>query len=421
MWGLNAYSEIARFYREKELFARVIGGHPYINDFVLYYMSGQLAARGPETNIYDPEIQDAAVKAAIAPVVPELNFYMQYPPHFFALMKPFAYVSLGHAYLCWLALWIPTIALTLWQLFKTTLKTKMSRALAFAGMMASYPCWLMVELGQTALFQLPTTIAFWLLLRSERFFLAGLVSAILMIKLQYVPVFLLVGFLLGRWRYAAGLALSGAAVAVASYFTVGTKNIINYPQALVFGETSDKVSGVSAYMMQNVRGELVMLTGGESRIVHLAVLAIFAASILCIAVIWWRIYPKLSKSIERFRAFDFCTGVTVLLMLLASPHTHIQDFVLAVIALVTFYSSLNLDTTHGGTNSGGNDSGGNDSGGTTRILKFLIIAAPILSWFFFLGQIVFLLAHIQPYFAWALCVLGLAVHEMRKRLAAAPI
>lgn len=403
-WALNAYSEIGRFFREGTLFARVLQGHTYVADFVLYYLSARLACLGSQANIYDPVVQENGIKAILAPIVPELNFYMQYPPHYFVLCMPLAAFSLGTAYIVWVCWWLSLQFIGLWFLIKASFPSRFNQVFAWASIYGSYPAWLMVELGQTVLFQFASTLGFFLLMRSKKYFAAGLISIILMIKLQYMPIFLLVGLVVGKWRYAAGLLISSLVVGIATYVVVGANNILAYPQALIFGETSDKVSGVSVNMMQNFRGEFVLLAGGENRVLHLAVLALFGLSLLVTGYIWLRLYPRMIKAFDEFSAYNYASALTILIMLCASPHTHMQDFILASISLVCIFplcQSANALTRR------------------QKAMKTLLIGAPFFSWIFFIFSVgipIFFLLRLQPFFIWDLCMIALVAFELRDRL-----
>lgn len=407
-WGGNVYLEIFRYLQNGTLFARLIDGRPYTSDFVLYYNAAVLAAQcggGKTINIYDPLVQNTSIIALTAPIVPELNFYMQYPPQFFALVKPLAGLGLSTSWTIWCALAIFALIIpAMYWLTKDMEKAKFTRAFIFAAVLASFPAWISVELGQTALFQFGFLMLFFLLLRSQRFFLAGLISMFLLVKLQYVPIILAVGLIIGRLRYLGGFLLSGLALAGLTISSLGWSNVINYPQALLYGETSDKVSGVSGREMQNFRGELILLLRGhEDKFVHLAAVAFFGAALLLLSALWIWGYPKLKQLSEKSEhfAFDVCASLTTLLMLIASPHTHTQDFLSCAIPCYLLYRCFDLST---------------PTNGRLKALRNLILAFPILSWVFFILKFLFQLAFMQPFFIWAVAVLSLTILELKANL-----
>jgi Glycosyltransferase family 87 len=402
-WAFNAYVEIGHYFVSGTLFARVLDGRPYVNDFVLYYLAAKLAERGSAVNIYDLGIQDETVRQIVAPVVPELNFYMQYPPYFFSAVRPLAVLSIGAAFIAWVLTWIFVTTISLWFLVKESIASVFGRIFAISAVLASYPCWLMVELGNGSLFQLPGTIGYFLLLRREKPFLSGLVSGILLVKLQYVPIYLLCGLIIGRWRYAAGVATSACALSLLALVTLGWNNLAVYPHALLFAETSDKVSGVSVYSMQNVRGELLLLFGKETGFAHVIIVAAYALSALVIATLWIKLYPRLAAVYSREESFNYCAGFTVLLMLCTSPHTHVHDFVMAAISAIFFYPLCQSTT----------------PSLVQKALKFSILSAPLLSWITLITQVVFFYARIEPYLLWSIIVLALTSVQIRRQFVAA--
>ena len=403
-WGLNAYAEIAKSLREGTLFARVIDGHPYINDSVQLHSAALLAHRcaGGLVDIYDPAVQDQSLRALIAPVAPQTLQYLQYPPQFFALVQPFSALSMQSAYFVWCGLSLTLILFTLWILCKDYFASAFARSFVFVATLAAYPAWLSFELGQTSLFQFPATIGFWLLLRAKRAFAAGLLSALLLVKLQYMPAMILIGLIIGRGRYAAGLLLSSSILAALTVFTVGMNNILKYPSALQFGETNAQVGGVAANMMQNFRGEMIVLSLHDERLIHQVSLVLFGIAIISSALLWVKLYPQLKKCLGQ-DAFGLCAGLSILISLICSPHTHIQEFLTASLALV-FLSPLLKNRS---------------SKALNITLSVLMIGFPIWSWLFFLFLPIFQMYKVQPYLFWDLGLLLAAGLEIGRRLSAA--
>ncbi len=405
-WAFNVYFEIFRYISEGILFARLINGRPYINDFVNHYNAANQAAeclRGHVVDIYDPVVQNLAIAALTAPVVPELNFFFQYPPQFFALVAPLAGLGLVKAWGVWSILALILICAALLYLTADFANRSFSRAFIFVAFFASFPAWLSFELGQTSLYQFAFLAAFWLLLRSKRYFLAGLEAALLLVKLQYVPVVISTGLLIGRLRFLLGSFVSTSLLAGLTVLVVGLKNVLNYPNALLHGETSKNVSGVSAFEMQNIRGELILLLGQEDRLVHIAALAFLGAGMLLLCALWFWGYPQLQKlkgRTENF-AFEVCASVSTIAMLVVSPHTHTQDYLCIAIACVFLFHAFDL---------------WNAQSSRLKFLRGLIVSFPFLSWIFFIGKFLFKLICIQPFFVWAVVVLAIVLVELKDLL-----
>lgn len=402
-WAANAYIEIFRYLTQGILFARLIDGRPYINDFVSHYNAANLAAeclRGHQVDVYDPVVQGLAITALTAPVVPELNFFYFYPPQSFVFVLPIAGLGLTNGWALWCISALILICTVLWYLSRDFAQARFSRAFLFVAFFASFPTWLSFELAQTALFQFPLMLLCLLLLRAQRYFSAGLESALLLGKLQYVPAIVAIGVILGRWRYGAGFAISSSLLGAFTIFLLGMKNVMNFPKALVYGQTSKNVGGVVPQVMQNLRGELLLLLGAEDRLVQISVLIFFGSTLLLLCALWVWGYPSLQKikgRIEHF-AFESCAAISMLAMLIASPHTHSQDYMFTVIPGVFLFRSFDLWS---------------PTNMRTKILRILILAFPFLSWLFFIGKPLFEMIYIQPFFMWAVTVLILALLELQ--------
>lgn len=397
-WTFMAFREIGLYLAKGTLFARVLDGKPYINDTVHWYNAALLARQclSGKINLYDPLIQDRSVRSITAPVVPEGLLYLQYPPQFFTLMLPFSYFPITAAYFVWCGLALVLICISLRYLLKETILPGFARWFAFVGIMSCFPAWLSFELGQTSLYQLPATICFWLLLRRQHFFAAGLLTALLTVKIQYLPVLGLAGLILGKGRYLAGALLSTTLLVCATYALVGWENMVAWPQALKFGETDPRVVGVGAESMQNFRGTLVLLMGGDIPLVHVLSMVAFAASILALALMWWRGYPALRNKLAE-NAFGVCVTVSILVSLSFSPHTHYQEYFSAAAALVFLYpATLHLNKTF-----------------WSKTLKVLVIGFPVWSWIFYLLRPLFTAMYVQPYFLWSVSVLVLILLSLR--------
>ncbi len=406
-WGLCSYFELFKFFQNGTLFARVMDGRPYVSDFVTFYNGAMLAAECGQQpiNIYDPELQNSGITQLIAPIKPESNFYMQSPPQFFAIVRPLAGLGIENAWLVWCGLALLLILLALWQLSKLAGQSKFARAFVLISFFASFPTWMAFNQGQTALYLFPAIVAFYFLLRSNKYFLSGLLSAILLVKLQYTPVIVVTGLILGRMRYLAGLALSAGLLSLWAVSAVGWNNILAYPSALLFAETSPQVCGVNAYSMQNFRGELALICGQDNSFVHFLSTGLFMLGFIVVSSMWLWLYPRIIRigALSKEQAFDTCFALTILGMLIFSPHTHVQDFVCASVSAVLLYRALDLA-----------------SSGSIRLktVKLLLVAFPLLSWIFFNASTFLAMAFIQPYFLWTVAIILLVLTELKVKLKA---
>ncbi len=410
-WGFVSYFELFKFFQNGTLFARVIDGRPYVSDFVTFYNGAMLAAECGQhpTNIYDPELQNAGIAQLIAPIKPGSNFYqMQLPPQFFALVRPLAGLGIQNAWLVWCGLALLLIVPALYPLSRLAGRSRFARAFVMISFFASFPAWMAFSQGQTALYLFPAVVAFYFLLRSSKFFFSGLLTTMLLMKLQYTPLIVATGLILGRMKYMAGLAISAALLSLLAVSIVGWDSVLAYPNALLFAETSDRVSGVNTQAMQNFRGELILLCGQDNSLVHILSAGLFGLGFIAVCSMWLVCYPRIIGAgvLNKEQAFDTCFALTIVGMLIFSPHTHVQDFVCVIVSGVLFYRAFNL------VSPGSN---------RLKLLRVLLLAFPLLSWMFFNANVFLSQMFIQPYFLWSVVIILLVLTELKVKLNASNI
>lgn len=402
MWAIVTISELFIFFNDGILFARMIQGRPYVNDFVNVYNAGVLSRRcvsGEKIDIYDPQVQDASVRTLIAPVVPEAPFYLQYPPWFFAWLLPLSVVPLPIAWIIWCLLGLSLLIITWIQALEAVGVAKKSptAVISILAALASYPMWLSLELGQTSLIVAPALTAIWVLLAADKPMMAGLASGIVMIKVQYSPVVGLVGMIFGKAKYIAGLAIMTAINLLLSLVIVGADNMLRFPEALLHRETGSSVSGVAAILMQNFRGQLTLLFYGQDSLINGTAIFLFAMTIVVIAFLWWR--DRVTLLADKRLFFVLCS-ITTLLMLMSSLHTHAQDYLMALPALFWLWR-WNSERPEASRSRPG-----------ARFINAMVVTAPILSWVFLVKEL-FLVIKIEPFLLWAGIFVGVVLLELQ--------
>jgi hypothetical protein len=384
VWGVNAYVELGRIYKDNELLAATVNNRPRVSDFAVFYNAAKLAHVNfyeRKIDVYSPSEQEQSLRTITAPVVAEKPLLAIYPPYFFGMVMPLSAVPAGTAWMIWCTLGAISLLLTLYFITKSDqFKSPFVRYFAFLGVLCCYPAWLSFRLGQVSLFLPAAIAAFWYLLIARRYLLAGIVSGFCMLKVQYLPMLAVVGLIMGRAKYLGGLLIAMVALFGLSIYTLGWDNILSFPGAVHYNETSANAGGVSPEMMQNFRGMLTVILGGETPDIRMAALAIFVVLCVSITELWWRMrkHGLTEKKLLKGAA------VTTLIMLIASPHTHTQDYLAAAPAAIWLWQAT-----------------ANDDRASSLYIRRTIAAFPALSWVFFLLQPVFLFLRIQPYFIWA--------------------
>jgi hypothetical protein len=400
-WGLNAYVLLSQYFRNNQLFEDP--KNSAITDFVSWYNAALVAAAAQKAQvfIYDPAVQLESMKHMLSPFVPKDDYYLDYPPPFFALVRPLAGLGMENAWVLWCLIATIPIGIALWFLSKK-FSGRFSRAFFITGTLASYPCWYAFFEGQTTLYQFPAHAAFWLLIQAENYFLAGILSGFIAIKLQYAPLILLVGLIRGRLKYLYGLLVGGSTLTFLSAVVVGWHNIISYPKSILYGES---LLNTGAVVMQNFRGELLLLVGGDTKFVHQSALLVYAASLAAVGYVWLVVFPRLKKLTDK-QGYDACVAFTVACMLTTSLHTHIPDYLFAATLAAFIYPLADQDMTKK----------------LGLWVKILVLGFPVYSWAATMTMVCFVMLKVQPFFLWAAILLLLSALHLHSlwRLAGKP-
>jgi hypothetical protein len=374
--------------RQGKLFAFYDAGRPFVSDFANHYNAGVLARRAIAggVNIYDPRVQDDSLQKVIAPVKPELPFYLQYPPYFFTMTSWLPSFDLFAGWLVWALLGMLLVLPSIAALALGTFSTKPAVGIATAAVLAAYPTWLSFRMGQTSLWAFPALVAFWFFLRANKPVPAGVAAAILLVKLQYGPIVWLLGLILGKARFVAAAAGTLLLMLLISGLTLGWDNLLRYPAALLTADTSHEFSGVPVWLMQNFRGQLALLVQGETTVTRLISGLLVFATAFGVIWIWYK----------RRHSFETLASVTTLALLASSLHTFAQDYIFAAIPCIWLWGPA-----------------GEAGNAPTITRRVLIVSFPVISWAFFIFQKFFAIARIEPFLLWAI---ALALVALARRL-----
>jgi hypothetical protein len=404
VWAGLAYNLMAEEYGKGKLFAYEENGKPFISDFVNIYNAAVLARECEKRHIaiYDPEVQSASSAVITAPIKAEQPFYLQVAPFFFSLVRPLAELPIAQAWMLWCGGAIIALVLALRTLIGQSIQGKFSCVFALVATLAAFPEWEGVRSGNTSLWLAPGIIYAWCLMQSAPI-RAALATSVCLIKFQYLPLMGLVGLMRGRFKFVATLMVVTLALVALAIATVGMDNVMDFPQALLSGERSTQLSGVSADKMQNLRGELVLLFGSDGSIAHIGSLIGLILSIVAVLIMWMK--PAIND--DNSHSFRLKASITTLLLLAFSPHTHKHDYVIAVVPAVWIWSYFKYKSLIAETSS--------KQPKLQTLGLFLIASFPFFSWIFFMLDPVFHLIKIQPFFAWACLLAFVAARELCAR------
>jgi hypothetical protein len=151
--------------------------------------------------------------------------------------------------------------------------------------------------------------------------------------------------------------------------------------------------------MQNLRGNLTLILGSDNAMVHIISIAAFALAMAALIFLWWRAgktwWRKETTDTDKTLGasqFRVLASISTLIMLIASPHCHTQDYLALVIPCLWLWFEIAKLRKNGNTSK------------SLRFLQGMILLFPLLGWPFFVLQVFFQLAKIQPLFIWAVIV-----------------
>lgn len=345
----------------------VQGGHPYVADFSIWYAAGKLATMAMQapTNVYDIQIQDSVLRSVIAPVVPELPWSIHCAPPVFLLASIFPLVGLTTSWAVYCVLGDLCFLSVLYLLIKEDLHGRYDFAMIALAVCASFPFWVCNRTGQPTLITASATMLMLHFLRHKRPFLAGLPTALFSFKLQYLPFLGLTGVALGGWKFLCASGITYMMLAALSGSLLGWPNVLNYPGALVQGESSHQFSGVRIEDQQNIRSLIVRLTHSESDNKLCVALCLLVAFLLFGA--WVKPSFKELKGVAPEDRFKFLSTLTLICMLVFSPHAHKQDYLLLAVPAAWIWLALR-----------------NDAARAKRWAWILVVSLPIISWVLFI-------------------------------------
>lgn len=402
LWMIATYADTFVAFAAKRLLAYQHEGIVYTCDFILYYNNGNLAwqALHDHINIYDPLVQNAGLEKLVGMKLDKI-FYSQYPPYLFVLMMPLPLLPMTAVWYLWEIFGALGIIYSIKNLCGNLGFSRLKKTFLVVASFSSFPYWLCFRLAQVALVLYPAFVGYWVSLQNKKWFQAGILGGFCLLKLQYAPVMFLVGTILGGMKFFAGFSLMGVIYLAASILILGWKNVGGYPEALKFGEISGQVTGVSPETQQNIRGQLVALLHNDGPEIHKIVSALWVFAGLGLAFVWFKHRKQILEATDD-KLFAYLGSITLLSLLITSPHTHKQDY--AFVILPAFWILFVLMPKN------------NPVGKKLKALKILLIGFPFFSWIFYFATLVFP-PLIQPFFAWALCLIVLLILSKKELLA----
>jgi hypothetical protein len=321
-------------------------GNIKFQDFLSFYISGELISRGHSSALYDESLRYSEMLTIAAPAKPlpdphppgNVRIPNLYGPQVGLMFAPFARMPFLWAAVLWLVFSFLIYFGCVYAISRRYSAIRPHRATVALAALAFPPFWHCMIRGQlSALLLLCFTIGFFAL-RANRQLLAGIALGLLVFKPQFLLAIPLILILAGSWRMLAGLLMSSA-IQVGStclYFESAVMQtyidmLRNLPRWIRIAEP-----GFSLVQMHSLRSFWELLIPWPSAAWILYILTSIA--VLVIATVIW----KAPLSLEvRYSAL-------ILAAVLVNPHIYIYDLLALAPALLLLadWSIHNADDAH---------------------------------------------------------------------------
>jgi hypothetical protein len=217
----------------------------------------------------------------------DLKYPYPYTPPIAVLMSPFASLPPTTSMAIWDLLNIACMAAGFWYLLSTLSLPRFTRLALLLGALTSLPFIVNLEQGQSSgvvMFSVAVGVA---LLRKKRDLPAGLAFGLLALKVQWLPVLLVVLVFKVRWRALLGIACTGGVLFLLSILASGTAWIPDYLTLLGKAQQYARELLLDPWYSHSFPGGLTALIGrGTDDIVRAANLLMTLALVLLLLYVW---------------------------------------------------------------------------------------------------------------------------------------
>jgi Glycosyltransferase family 87 len=256
-------------------------------DFRMQYTAAYMLRSGYGRQLYDYDKTMKFQNDMVSPARQALPFdHLAYEA---LLYVPFSFFSYQTAYLLFFG--VNLAILTYSFLLLKPYISKLGEIWPYLPL-AIFACFLPVTMalieGQDSIILLSLMILIVINLGNGKDSLAGIFLGLACFKFQYVVPIVLLFLLWGRWRFVAGVAISGSALLGLSLWLTGVGGFLSYVHILTnistqFSSQNGIKLGIRPELMPNLRGLAFAIAGTHSRITN-AVTMILSAAVLIWAI-----------------------------------------------------------------------------------------------------------------------------------------
>lgn len=318
------FAAFIALFNQNDLLVRVERGSVGAQDFVHYYILGQMSASPDAHQVYTEAAQSRWFHALVLEtkgLVTTRSFWALFTPIVFPFCLPMAYISLNQAFIAFVVL--SALALVTCYPLAINAITKQSLAcniVIIFCIVANIQGTETISKGQPAFFLLALlSVFFWAWIKKIDW-VAGLAIGILCFKPHYGLFFLTPFLVARRWRALASCLATAGMLLILGGFLIGFENVINFPKIIAHQDTG------SCFGMVSLRYVLFRFLN-DLQALHIS-LGIMLVGLVLNLVLWWQ---GVKNSLDHSWLFS----CTTLLCLLASPHTYHYDLIMLGLLVVT--------------------------------------------------------------------------------------
>lgn len=290
-------------------------------DFISFYMAGKMIGTADRLRIFDPAVQLSWQNLLISPDKIRACIYLPQIPFFFLIMWPFAWLPLKPAFAIWMTMSLVASFAGLFLLSRgKTLERASIAGMIVVGTIASTAGLKCLLVGQSSWWLLALVCFFYWSFSQKRDIACGIAAGVAAIKPHFLLFMLIPVALSGRKKLLAATAAALAVVLLGPGFIVGWTNVFCYPAFLLHYETTREFDMLFPERMVSIRGLLTLALPPAAALA--AAFAAFALALALCSFIWHRCLKKQTISAA------WAMAVSLVLLLVASPHTHVYDLIL---------------------------------------------------------------------------------------------
>ncbi len=294
-------------------------------DFLAFYTGGKILLQGQSAHLYDLKFQQPLQQELIGGDWTDLEAFVN-PPFYAWLSVPFAKLP----YLLSFAIWALLGLLELWISLRLLGERDPKRL--FAWSLTWFPIFAAISFGQNSLLSLFLFCLVFLLWHRERFWLAGLVSSLLLFKPQWV-IGLGVLWLL-EWRrnisVLLGLALGSAVLGLLSFWQLPSASQAYLDLSRDVLPAWQTQPGYQLHHLHTVRGFWLLLLPQHHDWADALSYLLTAAGLFGF-VLFWRRYRDQKALLY---------AAMICLTLWINPHAMIYDWAVLLIPAVLFWQQM---------------------------------------------------------------------------------